>query len=77
MKLRGIRRRHNARKRERLARIRAFLAFVDASYEWSDWDDELDRDAFCPACGGSGRDEWSDGILECEECDGEGVQWWR
>ncbi|MFL9904546.1 hypothetical protein PQR71_41540 [Paraburkholderia fungorum] len=31
---------------------------------------------FCPKCGGSGRD-YSDGLMECEHCDGEGYEWWQ
>ena len=40
-------------------------------------DDSEVHDRTCRECGGSGRDEWNDGILPCEHCDGEGYEWWK
>lgn len=80
--LQSIRRRHAARA-VRVVRIRAEV-WIAASFnepDDDDWDGEdLDArraDGFCPSCGGSGRDDWSDGIMPCEHCDGEGYAWWR
>jgi DnaJ-class molecular chaperone len=41
------------------------------------YDDEDEyEDRTCSACSGTGGDPWNDGILPCEECDGEGYLWW-
>ena len=46
-----------------------------------DEDDESDAEpangGFCPKCGGSGRDDFSDGLMECGHCQGEGYEWWN
>lgn len=43
----------------------------------TDDDDEIENaDRTCPACNGTGGDGWDNGITPCEECDGEGYQWW-
>ncbi|NPT59050.1 hypothetical protein [Paraburkholderia elongata] len=45
-----------------------------------DDDEDLDEPAnggFCPKCGGSGRDDFSDGLMECDHCQGEGHEWWQ
>ena len=43
-----------------------------------DFDGEYDdeEDWTCQNCRGTGVDPWNDGILPCEECDGEGYYWW-
>jgi len=46
--------------------------------EQFDPDDEpVENGGFCPKCGGSGRDDYSDGLMECEHCNGEGHEWWN
>lgn len=47
---------------------------LDFSLEESE--EFVDEDRICKSCGGSGRDKWSDGLFECQECDGEGYLWW-
>ena len=33
-------------------------------------------DLTCPHCNGTGGEPYDDGITPCEECGGEGYQWW-
>jgi DnaJ-class molecular chaperone len=40
-------------------------------------DEPVENGGFCPKCGGSGRDDYSDGLMDCEHCDGEGYEWWK
>ena len=61
-------------------------ARVLASYCWHDEmgedhyfhdDDGEVHDRTRRECDGSGGDRWSDGILPCPACDGEGYEWWK
>ena len=53
--------------------------FFDDDWLYIDEDAELSqRDEHeCSFCNGSGRDPYSDYLLQCNHCDGEGVLWWR
>ena len=42
--------------------------------EFDDCED-YEQGQACEHCGGDGRDPWSDYLLECPACLGEGVRW--
>jgi DnaJ-class molecular chaperone len=48
------------------------IVYPDDYYDGED----IDRDATCPDCGGSGCDSW-ESFMPCQHCDGEGYEWWR
>jgi len=80
MKLRTLKRRHDARTLHRwhfLADLRAEMMMDDWPDDWDDdgYDDGL-GDITCEHCSGTGGDPWNDGITPCEHCDGEGYRWW-
>jgi len=78
VKVRTLKRRTAARVVHR-AQILARFTYTDEMGEdhyFHDDDGEV-HDMTCPQCGGSGRDDWNDGIMPCEHCDGEGYEWWK
>jgi DnaJ-class molecular chaperone len=40
-------------------------------------DEEDDRNAPCSHCHGTGAEPYDDGITPCEHCDGEGYEYWK